>query len=108
MKTLPDALGTVKNVCGDAKHGNRSGRLRYRRKRERKTLNRDLTPSEPSNISTGTQNMKTGTDALGTAENLSGSAKHENGTQRPRDRRKRSPTAQNTKTGPDTLGTAEN
>jgi hypothetical protein len=35
------------------------------------------------------QNMKTGADALGTAENESGRAKHENGTRRPRYRRKR-------------------
>jgi hypothetical protein len=34
------------------------------------------------------QNMKTGPDALCTVENESGSAKHENGTRRPRYRRK--------------------
>jgi hypothetical protein len=33
--------------------------------------------------------MKTGHDALGTAENEPGRAKHENGTRRPRHRRKR-------------------
>jgi hypothetical protein len=33
--------------------------------------------------------MKTGADAIGTAENDSRSLKHENGTQRPRYRRKR-------------------
>jgi hypothetical protein len=35
------------------------------------------------------QNMKKGPKALGTAENVSESAKHENGTRRPRYRRKR-------------------
>jgi hypothetical protein len=33
--------------------------------------------------------MKTGLDALGTTQNESGSAKYENGTRRPRFRRKR-------------------
>jgi hypothetical protein len=37
----------------------------------------------------GSAKMKTGPDALDTAENNSGSAKHENGTRRPRYRRKR-------------------
>jgi hypothetical protein len=36
----------------------------------------------------GAQNMKTGPGALGTVENEFGSAKHENGTRRPRYRRK--------------------
>jgi hypothetical protein len=36
----------------------------------------------------GEQNMKTRPDALDTAENESGRAKHENGTRRPRYRRK--------------------
>jgi hypothetical protein len=71
--------------------------------------------------------MKTGRVALGTAENVSGRLKHENGTRRPRYRRKRvralkslirdmipsippkmSLVAQNMKTGPVALGTAEN
>jgi hypothetical protein len=52
--------------------------------------------------------MKTGPDSLGTAENVSGSAKHENGSRRPRYRRKTTPGAQSKKTGPDALGTAEN
>jgi hypothetical protein len=40
-------------------------------------------------MSPGAQNMKMGPDALDTAENENGSAKHENGTSRPRYRRKR-------------------
>jgi hypothetical protein len=74
----------------------------------------------------GIAKMKMGPDALGTVENESGSAKHENGTRRPRHRRKRvtecktckkdlTPTvppkmssgAQNMKMGPYALGTAE-
>jgi hypothetical protein len=70
--------------------------------------------------------MKTGHDALGTAENESGRVKHQNGTGRPRYRRKRvwgrkaakrdptppktpkmSPGAQNKNAGPDAPGTAE-
>jgi hypothetical protein len=71
--------------------------------------------------------MKKVPATLGTAENESGSAKHENGTQRPRYRRKlvrerrtgkqnptpsvspkKGPGADNMKTGFDALGTAEN
>jgi hypothetical protein len=71
--------------------------------------------------------MKTVPDALGTAENKFGSAKYENGTRRPRYRRKcdrarktskwdstphvsskMSSGAQDLKTGPDALGTPEN
>jgi hypothetical protein len=71
--------------------------------------------------------MKMGPDALGTTENDCGCANPENGTQRPRYRRKRvresktckrdltpserqktSPSAQNMKTGTDTLGSVEN
>jgi hypothetical protein len=71
--------------------------------------------------------MKMGPDALGIAETVSGSAKHENGTRRPRYRRKlvqgrktgkwdQTPSVppkmsigtQNRKTRPDALGTAEN
>jgi hypothetical protein len=71
--------------------------------------------------------MKTGPDALDTAENESRSAKNENGTRRPRYRRKQvrqrkawkldltpsetpkmSTGAQNMKTGPDAVGTAKN
>jgi hypothetical protein len=47
------------------------------------------TPSVTSKMSPAAQNMKTGPDALGNAENNSGSEKHENGTRRPRYRRKR-------------------
>jgi hypothetical protein len=78
-------------------------------------------------MSSGAQKMKTGPDARGIVENESGSAKHENGTRRPRKRRKQvrehktrkwnptpsiqpktCPGAQNMKTGPDTLATAVN
>jgi hypothetical protein len=81
-------------------------------------------PSVPPKMSPSAQNMKTGRGALGNAENEFASAKLENGSQRPRYRRKRvrarktlkrdmtpsippkmSPDAQNIKTGPDTLGT---
>jgi hypothetical protein len=40
-------------------------------------------------MSPGAQNLKTGPDALVTAKNMSGSAKLENGSRRPRYRRKR-------------------
>jgi hypothetical protein len=78
------------------------------------------------NESGSSQNMKTGPDALRTVENESGSTKHENGTRRPRYRRKRvrarkirkrdpthsvppktSPGAQNMKTGLDAHGSAK-
>jgi hypothetical protein len=49
--------------------------------------------------------MKTGPNALGTAENDSGRVKHENGTRRPRYRRKH---VRYRKMGPDAHGTAEN
>jgi hypothetical protein len=75
----------------------------------------------------GAQNMKTGLDAVDTAEKEFGRAKHENGSRRPRYRRKLvrerktwkhepMPSAppktcmgtQNMKTGADALGTVEN
>jgi hypothetical protein len=90
MKTRSDALGTVENESGSAKHENGTQRPRYRRKcvRALKTLKRDPTPSVSLKTSQGAQNMKMGLDDLDTLENESGRAKHENGTQRPRYRRK--------------------
>jgi hypothetical protein len=147
-KTGLDAHGTTENKFGSAKHENWTRRPRYRRKyvQERKSWKRDPTPSVPPKMSPGAQimksgsdalgipkkspgaqNMKTGPEALGTVENESGSVKKENGTQRPRYRRKRVrvrknrkrdppplshpkqiPECQNMKTGPNALGTAEN
>jgi hypothetical protein len=91
MKTGPDALDTIENDSESAKHENGTRRPQFRRKgvRERKTLKRDPTTSVPPKMSPGAQNMKSGPDDLGTAENEFGSAKYENGTQRPRYRRKR-------------------
>jgi hypothetical protein len=85
MVTVPDALGTVENEFGRAKHKNGTQHIWHRRKlvRERKTCNRDPTPTVPPKMSPGAQNMKTGPCALGTAENESGCAKHENWTRRP-------------------------
>jgi hypothetical protein len=112
MKTGTDALSTVENKFGRAKHKSGTRRTRQRRQRvwERKIRKRDPTPSIPSKMSPRAQNMKKGhdalrtaenesgrakhdnkSDALGTAENESGSAKHENGNCRPRYRRKRVP-----------------
>jgi hypothetical protein len=90
MKTGPDALGTMKNEYGSAKHDNSRVRPRYRRKRvrERKAWKRDPTPSEDLKMSPGAQNLKTGPDAVCTAENEYGDTKQENGTRRPRYRRK--------------------
>jgi hypothetical protein len=72
MKTGPDAIGTAENDFG-----------------ERKKRKRDTTHPVPPKTSPGAQNVKSEPDALGTAENESGSAKRENGTRRPRYRRKR-------------------
>jgi hypothetical protein len=47
------------------------------------------TYATPPKTLMGTQNMKMGPDTLGTAENESGRAKLENGSRRPRYRRKR-------------------
>jgi hypothetical protein len=90
MKTKPNALGTSEDKSGSVKHENGTQRPRYRQKRvrERITLKRDPTPSVPPKMSPGGQNMKTGPDALGTVENESRRAKQENGTRRPRYRRK--------------------
>jgi hypothetical protein len=90
MKTGTDALSTAENESERAKHESGTRRPRYRRKRvrESKTLKRYPTPSEPPKTSPGAQNMKTRTDALNTAENEYGRAKYENGTRRPRYRRK--------------------
>jgi hypothetical protein len=90
-KTGADALGTAENESWRAKHENGTRLPRYRRKRfrARKIRKRDLNPSVPLKTSPGAQNMKTEVDALGIAENESGRSKHENGTRRPRYRRKR-------------------
>jgi hypothetical protein len=110
MKTGPDALGTVANESGSAKHENGIQRPPYRPKRvwERKSFKQEsmpswppqtspgaqnmkigLMPSVPPQTSPGAQNMKTGSVAHDTAQNESESAKHENGTRRTRYRRKR-------------------
>jgi hypothetical protein len=91
MKTGSDALDTIENECGRAKHEIRTRRPRYNRKRvrERKPFKRDTEPSVPPKTSPGAQNMKTEHDAHCTAQNEFGSAKHENGSRRPRYRRKR-------------------
>jgi hypothetical protein len=91
MKKGHDALGTFQNEYGRAKHENGKGSPRYRRKRvrERKTCKRDPTPSELPKTRKGAENMKTRPNAPDSAENESGSAKCENGTRRPRYRRKR-------------------
>jgi hypothetical protein len=91
MKSRPDALHTTENVPGREKHENGTQCSWYRRRkrvRARKTRKQDLEPSVLLKTCTGTQNMKMGADALGSAENESERAKHENGTQRPRYRRK--------------------
>jgi hypothetical protein len=90
MKTEPDALGTAGNESGSAKLENGTRCRRYRGKlvRARKTLKQDRTPSVPPKMSHDVQNMKMRPVALGTAENEPGRAKHENGTRRPRYRRK--------------------
>jgi hypothetical protein len=66
MKTGPDALDTVENEYGRAKHENWKSK-----------------PSISPKTSLSAQNMKMGPDNLGTAENDSKSAKHENGTRCP-------------------------
>jgi hypothetical protein len=86
MKTRPNALGTIENESGSAKHEIGTRRPRYRRKRLRESKIRkwDTTHSVPQKTSPGAQNMQTGPDALGTVENGSGSAKHENWSRRSR------------------------
>jgi hypothetical protein len=71
MKTGPDALGTVENESGGAKHENMTLRPRYRRKcvGERKIRKRDPTPLVPPKMSPGAQNMNKRRDALGITEN---------------------------------------
>jgi hypothetical protein len=59
-------------------------------------------------MSLGAQNKKMRSDVLGTSENETGSAKYENGTRRPRYRRKRVWERKKFKTSPDALGTSEN
>jgi hypothetical protein len=69
MKTGPEALGTVQNESGSAKHENEIWRPRYRLKwvRERKTWKRNPAPSISLKMSPEAPNMKTGPNALGTA-----------------------------------------
>jgi hypothetical protein len=90
MKTGPDTFITAENEYGSAKHENGTRHPRYRGKvfSECKTFKRDPTPSVPPKMSPGAQNMKTGSDPIGTTEKQSGRAKHENGSRRPRYRRK--------------------
>jgi hypothetical protein len=66
MKMGPNALDTVENGSGSAKHENGTRPPRYRPKRVRE------------------RKMKTGPDPLGTVKNESGSAKLKNGTRRAR------------------------
>jgi hypothetical protein len=89
-KTGHDTLGTAKNESGSAMHVNGTRRRRYRRKWvwERKTWKRDPTLSVMPKMSPKAQNMKTGPGAIFIVENESENAKHENGTRRPRYRRK--------------------
>jgi hypothetical protein len=70
IKMGPDALGTVENELGHAKHENETQRPRHRRKQvqERKTWKRGPTPSVPPKTSPVGQNMKKEPDALDTAE----------------------------------------
>jgi hypothetical protein len=77
MKTGADALGIAEIEFKSTKHKNGTRPPWYSRKRvwERKTWKRDLTPSVPPKMSTGSQNMKTGPDALATTENMFGSTK---------------------------------
>jgi hypothetical protein len=82
MKTGPDNLDTVEN-------GTRRPQYRRKRIRKRKTLKRVPTPSVSRETTLRAQNMKSGADTLVTVKNEYGSAKHENGTRRPRYRRKR-------------------
>jgi hypothetical protein len=76
MKTGSDALGTIENGSGNAKHENWTRRPRNCRKRvqEPKLLKRDPTPSVKPKISPGAQNMKKGPDVHDTAGKEFGSA----------------------------------
>jgi hypothetical protein len=90
MKMGLDALRTAENESGIAKHENGTRHPQYRRKRVWgcKIGKQDPTPTEPPKTSPGTQYKNTGSDASAIAENESRSKKHENGTRRPRYRRK--------------------
>jgi hypothetical protein len=91
MKTVPEALNTVKNGSGNAIHENWTRRPLYRRKiiRECKKLKPDPTSSIPPKMSLRAQNMKTIHGALYTAKNGSSSAKQKTYTRHPQYRRKR-------------------
>jgi hypothetical protein len=82
MKTGHDALKTVENESGSAKHKNGTRRPPYRRirVRERKTRKRDMSHPVLPETSLGAQNMKKGPATPYAAENEPGSVKHENGT----------------------------
>jgi hypothetical protein len=85
-ETGPDALGTAEKESGSAKHENGTRRPPHYRKHFR-----ERTPMVPTKTIMGTQNIKMVPNAIQNAVNVSGSEKHENGTRRPRYRRKRVP-----------------
>jgi hypothetical protein len=89
-KMGPGVPVTAENQSLRAKHQKGTLRSRYRRKRVwAQNMKTGPDAPVPPKKSSGAQYVKTGPYALGTAKNESGSAKHENGTRRPRYRRKR-------------------
>jgi hypothetical protein len=110
LKKGGNAIGIVENEFRSAKHEIGTWHPQYHRKwvRERKTWNRDPTPSIPPKISPVAQNMKMGVDALRTNENEFGRAKIGKRDPTPSIPPKTSLGAQDMKTGPDALNTAEN
>jgi hypothetical protein len=85
MKTGPDTLAFAENESGSSKHeyGTRRSRNRRNTVGARKIRKLEPTPSVPPKTSPGVENMKTGWDALGTAEKESVRAKHQMGPEAP-------------------------
>jgi hypothetical protein len=91
MKTGANALGTAKNEYGRTKHENWKLMPSIPRETSPGAQNMKMGPDDLRTVEnvSGSENLKMGPYALGSVENESGSAKHENGTRRPRNRRKR-------------------
>jgi hypothetical protein len=91
MKTVQDTFGTVEKESKSSQHEKGTRRPRYPLKTSPGAQNMKYGPDDLGTAENefDSENMKTGHDALGTVGKESGIAEHENGTRRPRYRRKR-------------------